>query len=42
MCYYREYPDIYGKLYTMFEPNIFHTKYKSRLFYLADIFLSST
>ncbi|KAL0276293.1 UNVERIFIED_CONTAM: hypothetical protein PYX00_003892 [Menopon gallinae] len=37
-----EYPDIYGKLYTMFEPNIFHTKYKSRLFYLADIFLSST
>lgn len=26
----------------MFEPEIFHTKYKSRLFYLADIFLSSS
>lgn len=26
----------------MFEPEIFHTKYKSRLFYLADVFLSSS
>lgn len=26
----------------MFEPEIFHTKFKARLFYLADIFLSST
>lgn len=26
----------------MFEPEIFHTKYKARLFYLADIFLSSS
>lgn len=25
----------------MFEPEIFHTKFKARLFYLADIFLSS-
>ncbi|KAM7347550.1 nucleolar complex protein 4 homolog B [Cochliomyia hominivorax] len=36
------YPDIYDKLYSMFEPEIFHTKFKARLFYLADIFLSST
>lgn len=35
-------PDIYEKLYAMFEPEIFHTKFKSRLFYLADIFLTST
>lgn len=26
----------------MFEPEIFHTKFKARLFYLADIFLTST
>lgn len=36
------YPNIYEKLYTLFEPEIFHTKYKARLFYLADIFLTST
>lgn len=36
------YPYIYKKLYSMFEPEIFHTKYKARLFYLADLFLSST
>ncbi|XP_004535222.1 nucleolar complex protein 4 homolog A [Ceratitis capitata] len=36
------YPNIYEKLYSMFEPEIFHTKFKARLFYLADIFLSST
>ncbi|XP_059610551.1 nucleolar complex protein 4 homolog A [Phlebotomus argentipes] len=36
------YPFIYEKLYSMFEPEIFHTKFKARLFYLADLFLSST
>uniref|UniRef100_A0A1B6E3T7 CCAAT-binding factor domain-containing protein n=1 Tax=Clastoptera arizonana TaxID=38151 RepID=A0A1B6E3T7_9HEMI len=36
------YPDIYGKLYTLFTPEIFSMKYKARLFYLADIFLTST
>ncbi|KAK6640829.1 hypothetical protein RUM44_012526 [Polyplax serrata] len=36
-----EYPNIYGKLYSMLEPEVFHKKFKSRLFYLADIFLSS-
>ncbi|XP_057327744.1 nucleolar complex protein 4 homolog [Microplitis mediator] len=37
-----EYPNIFTKLYAMFEPEIFHTKYKARLFYLSDLFLSST
>ena len=36
------YPDIYTKIYTLFDPEIFHTKYKARLFYLTDLFLSST
>jgi U3 small nucleolar RNA-associated protein 19 len=36
------YPNIFAKLYSMFEPEIFHTKYKARLFYLSDWFLSST
>lgn len=36
------YPNIYEKLYSMFEPEIFHAKFKARLFYLADIFLSSS
>lgn len=37
-----DYPHIFTKLYSMFEPEIFHTKFKARLFYLADLFLSST
>ncbi|KAK9887762.1 hypothetical protein WA026_000077 [Henosepilachna vigintioctopunctata] len=37
-----DYPDVFKKLYSMFEPEIFHTKYKARLFYLSDLFLSST
>lgn len=36
------YPNIYEKLYSLFTPEIFHANYKARLFYLADIFLSST
>lgn len=36
------YPDIYTKIYFLFDQNIFHTKYKARLFYLTDLFLSST
>ncbi|XP_022916760.1 nucleolar complex protein 4 homolog B [Onthophagus taurus] len=40
--YNLEYPNIFAKLYSMFEPEIFHTKFKARLFYLSDIFLSST
>ncbi|XP_030380808.1 nucleolar complex protein 4 homolog B [Scaptodrosophila lebanonensis] len=36
------YPDVYEKLYSMFYPRMFFNKYKARLFYLADIFLTST
>lgn len=36
------YPNIYDRLYMMFEPEIFHMKYKPRLFHLADIFLTSS
>ena len=39
---HREYPEFYTKLYAMFEPSIFHVKYKARFFHLADLFLSST
>ncbi|KAL0896151.1 hypothetical protein ABMA27_012101 [Loxostege sticticalis] len=36
------YPDMYDRLYAMFEPEMFATRYKKRLMHLADIFLSST
>lgn len=36
------YPDIYDRLYAMFEPEMFATRYKKQLLHLADIFLSST
>ncbi|XP_026728857.1 nucleolar complex protein 4 homolog B [Trichoplusia ni] len=37
-----DYPDMYDRLYAMFEPEMFATRYKKRLLHLADIFLSST
>ncbi|XP_050428281.1 nucleolar complex protein 4 homolog [Adelges cooleyi] len=40
--YNLECPNIYGKLYNFFTTDIFHYRYKTRLFYLADIFLRST
>ncbi|XP_030848250.1 nucleolar complex protein 4 homolog isoform X2 [Strongylocentrotus purpuratus] len=40
--YNLEYPDFFTKLYAMFEPSLFHVKYKARFFHLADMFLSST
>ncbi|XP_041347995.1 nucleolar complex protein 4 homolog A-like [Gigantopelta aegis] len=40
--YNLDYPDFYKKLYALFEPSIFHVKYRSRFFYLANMFLSST
>ncbi|ESO91648.1 hypothetical protein LOTGIDRAFT_233423 [Lottia gigantea] len=40
--YNLDYPDFYYKLYLLFDPIIFHAKYRARFFYLADIFLSST
>lgn len=36
------YPNIYTKIYDLFNAQIFHTKFKARLFYLTDLFLSST
>ncbi|KAH9503912.1 Nucleolar complex protein 4 [Bulinus truncatus] len=40
--YNLDYPDFYAKLYSMFEPQIFNAKFRSRFFHLADTFLSST
>lgn len=37
-----DYPDMYDRLYAMFEPEMFATRYKKRLLHLADVFLSST
>ncbi|XP_022104594.1 nucleolar complex protein 4 homolog [Acanthaster planci] len=37
-----EYPEFYKKLYALFEPGIFHVKYRARFFHLVDLFLSST
>ncbi|XP_053601930.1 nucleolar complex protein 4 homolog B [Plodia interpunctella] len=37
-----DYPDMYDRLYAMFEPEMFATRYKRRLLHLADVFLSST
>lgn len=40
--YNLDYPEFYTKLYMILEANIFQTKYKSRFFYLLDLFLTST
>ena len=40
--FFRYYPDFYTKLYALFETSVFHVKYRSRFFHLADLFLSST
>ena len=37
-----DYPQFYRKLYALFEPSVFHVKYRSRFFHLTDLFLSST
>lgn len=37
-----DFPDMYDRLYAMFEPEIFATRYKHRLLHIADVFLSST
>ncbi|KAL4223523.1 Nucleolar complex protein 4 [Mactra antiquata] len=36
------YPEFYERFYALFEPSVFHVKYKARFFYLADTFLSSS
>jgi U3 small nucleolar RNA-associated protein 19 len=40
--YNLDYPDFYAKLYSLFQVEIFHVKYKARFFHLSDIFLAST
>ncbi|RWS16833.1 nucleolar complex protein 4-like protein [Dinothrombium tinctorium] len=37
-----EYPDFYTQVYSLFEPNILHVKYRARFFFWSDVFLSST
>ena len=37
-----DYPQFYIKLYALFDSNLWHSKYKSRFFRLAELFLSST
>ena len=40
--YNLDYPDFYKKLYSLFQVEIFHMKYRARFFFLADLFLMST
>lgn len=40
--YNLDYPDFYKKLYSLFDAEVFHLKYRARFFYLADLFLMST
>ncbi|OQR72779.1 nucleolar complex protein 4-like [Tropilaelaps mercedesae] len=40
--YNLELPDFYSRLYALFRPEVFYTKYRARFFFLADVFLSST
>lgn len=37
-----DYPDFYRKLYALFQPNIFHVKYRAKFFRLVNIFLKSS
>ncbi|ORZ37917.1 CBF/Mak21 family-domain-containing protein [Catenaria anguillulae PL171] len=37
-----DYPDFYKKLYTLFDRNLYHVKYRSRFFRLFTTFMSST
>lgn len=40
--YNLDYPNFYEKLYSLFDKDLFHVKYRSRFIRLADVFLSST
>lgn len=40
--YNLDYPHFYKKLYSLFQPSLFHVRYKSRFYHLTDMFLSST
>ena len=37
-----DYPDFYVKLYSLLDPDIMHSRHRSRFFRLLDVFLSST
>ncbi|CAG2185259.1 NOC4 [Mytilus edulis] len=37
-----DYPEFFTKLYALFEPGVFHAKYRARFFFLADLFLTSS
>lgn len=37
-----DYPEFFVKLYSLFTPTLFHTRYLARFLRLADTFLSST
>ncbi|EMR10471.1 hypothetical protein PNEG_01185 [Pneumocystis murina B123] len=37
-----DYPNFYAKLYTLFDENLFHIRYRGRFIKLVDLFLSST
>ena len=37
-----DYPEFYIKLYALFTPTLFHTRYLARFLRLSDLFLSST
>ena len=40
--YNLDYPEFYPKLYALFTPTLFHTRYFPRFLRLSDLFLSST
>lgn len=40
--YNLDYPNFYEKLYSLFDQDLFHMKYRSRFLRLTDVFLSST
>lgn len=40
--YNMNYPDVYKKIYSMLDGYVFDTQYKSRFYYLTDMFLSSS
>lgn len=37
-----DYPEFYRKLYALFTPSLFHSRYLARFLRLSDLFLSST
>ena len=40
--YNLDYPEFFVKLYALFTPTLFHTRYLARFLRFSDLFLSST